>query len=168
MGKATGSKSTSTKGSKSGKEKSVERSAPKETEKVAAPTSPYRKLFDSYKQKLVDVKNRHVDALRKLSGELVADSSGDVADQARALQEETMSLARRGKIMEEIREIDLALDRIKKQTFGICEETGNPIEEKRLNAIPWTRLSLEGAEIREMEAEEDEGPAPTTASQKDS
>jgi len=65
-------------------------------------------------------------------------------------------LARREKLSVELQEIDQALHRIKQDTFGICEETGAPIEEKRLNAIPWTRLSLEGAEIREMEKEEQE------------
>ncbi len=33
--------------------------------------------------------------------------------------------------------------------YGICEETEELIEEDRLLAIPWTRLSIEGAEIRE-------------------
>lgn len=39
--------------------------------------------------------------------------------------------------------------RIEKGTFGKCEETDEPIEPQRLIAIPWTRLSVEGAEIRE-------------------
>ena len=33
--------------------------------------------------------------------------------------------------------------------FGICEETEEQIEIERLLALPWTRLSIEGAEIRE-------------------
>lgn len=113
-----------------------------------------KKLYDICRQKLVDIRQKHLQSLQKLSGELVADSSGDVADQARQLQEETLSLARRGKLMNELQEIDQALDRIKRDEFGICEETGNLIEEKRLEAIPWTRLSLEGAEMREMEREQ--------------
>ncbi|PIR22351.1 MAG: hypothetical protein COV44_08435 [Deltaproteobacteria bacterium CG11_big_fil_rev_8_21_14_0_20_45_16] len=67
-----------------------------------------------------------------------------------------MSFARRDKIATELREIDEALGRIKDNTYGVCEETGTPIEEKRLNAIPWTRLSLEGAEIRELDGEDRE------------
>ena len=35
------------------------------------------------------------------------------------------------------------------ELFGICEETEEVIEPERLRAIPWTRLSIEGAEIRE-------------------
>ncbi len=130
----------------------------KKSETKDPKAGPRKKLYDICKQKLLDMKNRHVNSLRSLSGELVAESAGDVADQARALQEETMSLARRGKILEELGEIDRALERIKENTYGVCEETGNLIEEKRLEAIPWTRLSLEGAEMREMEGREEEDP----------
>jgi len=91
-----------------------------------------------------------------LSSELVKETSGDIGDQARQLQEETMSLARRDKLNSELNEIEGALQRIKNNTFGVCEETGTPIEERRLKAIPWARLSLEGAEIREMEKEDKE------------
>ena len=47
-------------------------------------------------------------------------------------------------------EIEFALARIEQGTYGICEETEEPIEVERLLAIPWTRLSIEGAEIREV------------------
>jgi RNA polymerase-binding transcription factor DksA len=38
-------------------------------------------------------------------------------------------------------EIDAALERIRRGTYGICEITGEPIEAERLAAIPWTRYS---------------------------
>jgi len=38
-------------------------------------------------------------------------------------------------------EIDEALSRIENGTYGICEITGEPIPESRLNALPWTRFS---------------------------
>jgi DnaK suppressor protein len=50
-----------------------------------------------------------------------------------------------------LREIESALQRIESGTYGICEETGEPIEKDRLLAIPWTRLSLEGALTRERD-----------------
>ena len=46
-------------------------------------------------------------------------------------------------------EIEMALGRIERGSYGICEETEEPIELERLLTIPWTRLSIEGAEIRE-------------------
>jgi RNA polymerase-binding protein DksA len=41
-------------------------------------------------------------------------------------------------------EIDAALRRIDDGTYGVCELTGRPIPWKRLQAIPWTRFSVEG------------------------
>jgi DnaK suppressor protein len=113
-----------------------------------------KKLIESCKAKLIERKSKHLMTLKLLSGELVKEASGDVADKARELQEEAFSLARREKLSQELSEIEMALDRIRNDAFGICEETGNPIEDKRLQSIPWTRLSLEGAEIREMERKE--------------
>ena len=40
-------------------------------------------------------------------------------------------------------EIDAALKRIEDGTYGICELTGKRIPWKRLEAIPWTRFSIE-------------------------
>lgn len=115
-----------------------------------------KSFYESFKKKLVDIRDTHSKKLKDMSSELVKETSGDVGDHARALQEETMSLAQRNKLLQEVHEIDLALNRIKQGTFGVCEETGTEIEDKRLNAIPWTRLSLEGAEIREIEQRDQE------------
>jgi RNA polymerase-binding protein DksA len=46
-------------------------------------------------------------------------------------------------------EIDEALARIANGTYGICENTGRPIPEARLNALPWTRFT--GDVERQME-----------------
>ena len=48
-------------------------------------------------------------------------------------------------------EIEQALDRIRRGTFGICEATGKPIKPERLAAIPWTRFSAEAG--RQLEKE---------------
>jgi RNA polymerase-binding transcription factor DksA len=40
-------------------------------------------------------------------------------------------------------EIEAALKRIEDGTYGVCELTGEPIPWERLEAIPWTRFSLE-------------------------
>jgi RNA polymerase-binding transcription factor DksA len=45
---------------------------------------------------------------------------------------------------EALAEIEKAIDRIFDGTFGVCEITGQPIDEKRLLAIPFTRYSLDG------------------------
>lgn len=48
-------------------------------------------------------------------------------------------------------EIDQALRRIRDGSYGICEATGKPIPEDRLNAIPWTRFTREVEEQLERE-----------------
>lgn len=52
---------------------------------------------------------------------------------------------------EMIAEIDAAIERIRNGTYGICEVTGKPIPESRLEAIPFTRCTKEGQEIKEAE-----------------
>jgi len=42
-----------------------------------------------------------------------------------------------------IYEIEEALKRIEKNTYGICELTGKPIPKSRLEAIPWTRFTVQ-------------------------
>ncbi len=43
-------------------------------------------------------------------------------------------------------EIDEALDRIEKKTYGVCLGTGKPISRARLDAQPWAKYSVEYAE----------------------
>ncbi len=45
--------------------------------------------------------------------------------------------------------IQEALDRIKDQTFGTCVNCENPIQPKRLEAVPWTRLCLQCQALQE-------------------
>jgi RNA polymerase-binding transcription factor DksA len=42
-------------------------------------------------------------------------------------------------------EVEAALQRIRKGTYGICETTGRPISPVRLRALPWTRYCMEAA-----------------------
>ena len=48
---------------------------------------------------------------------------------------------------EALYEVDAALQRIDDGTYGVCELTGRAIPWKRLEAIPWTRFSIE-AEVK--------------------
>ena len=76
-------------------------------------------------------------------------SGGDEADQTMTLMAENDFLTAQGRMKELLLEIEFALARIESGRFGICEETEESIETERLRALPWTRLSIEGAEIRE-------------------
>ncbi len=76
-------------------------------------------------------------------------SGGDEADQAVTSLAEDQFLHTQDRLRKQLLDIEIALAKIQSGVYGICEETEEPIEADRLLAIPWTRLSVEGAEIRE-------------------
>ena len=110
-----------------------------------------QKLFDECKGKLLKVREETLNGLKALNPSLATEMVGDEADLASAHISQTQALNQRDKLLAKIKEIDEALSRMENGSYGVCEETGEDIEEKRLAAIPWTRLSLEGAEVRERE-----------------
>lgn len=111
-----------------------------------------KKVLEACKQKLLSAK---ADLLNRFQTHILdfrernTGSSGDEADQTMSLQAENQMLAAQQIMRRQIMEIESALSRIHTGNYGICEETEEPIEIERLLAIPWTRLSIEGAEIRE-------------------
>lgn len=79
-----------------------------------------------------------------------ADSrGGDIADQTVKVLAEEEFLRMSNRLRSRLQEIEYALARIDSGIYGLCEETEEPIEKDRLLAIPWARLSLEGAEFRD-------------------
>lgn len=102
------------------------------------------------KKKLLVAKQDVLNRFRTAQRELVHhDKSGDEGDQSVAHIEEHSFLVSQERMRNQLVEIEMALARIEQGTFGVCEETEEVIEPERLRAIPWTRLSIEGAELRE-------------------
>ena len=103
------------------------------------------------RSKLGELKTSLIHQIKTNSNDfvLIDKSRGDESDLSLAHQEEHQFLITQSRLHSQLLEIEMALARIENGTFGICEETEEMIEEERLLAIPWTRLSLEGAEIRE-------------------
>jgi RNA polymerase-binding transcription factor DksA len=64
-----------------------------------------------------------------------------------------LALSRISSEQDAVYEIDEALMRIRRGTYGVCELTGKPIERRRLEAIPWTRFSAKAEEQLEREGE---------------
>jgi DnaK suppressor protein len=110
-----------------------------------------QKLYEECRVKLLKTRQETLNGLEALNPSLATEMVGDEADLASAHISQTQALNQRDKLLAKIKEIDDALARMEAGSYGICEETEEPIEEKRLIAIPWTRLSLEGAEVRERE-----------------
>jgi RNA polymerase-binding protein DksA len=116
-------------------------------------TENFRQLLLNKREELIgDMDVMTEDSLRKShsesSGDLsympihMADIGSDNYD-----QEFTVGLIKTERNL--IREVDDALRRIEKGTYGICIATGKPIPKTRLKFKPWAKYSIEY--IREME-----------------
>ena len=77
------------------------------------------------------------------------DRGRDEVDQTVEVLAENHFIDTQNRLQKQLVEIELALARIESGSYGICEETQEIIEPGRLLAIPWTRLSIEGAEIKD-------------------
>jgi DnaK suppressor protein len=73
----------------------------------------------------------------------------DVADRASSETDRAIELRARDRQRKLIAKIDAALARIEEGTYGYCEETGEPIALKRLDARPIATLSVEAQERHE-------------------
>ena len=105
-----------------------------------------------FKKRLVDWKNEIIELnskglyLNNVDHEI---SSPDIVDQAASQTEksvETRTLNRQIKLLSKI---EKAINKIKDNTYGYCEETGEPIGLKRLIARPIATLSIEAQEKHE-------------------
>jgi DnaK suppressor protein len=73
----------------------------------------------------------------------------DLADRASSETDRAIELRARDRQRKLISKIDAALARIEDGTYGFCEETGEPISIKRLEARPIATLSIEAQERHE-------------------
>ncbi|KAB0538928.1 RNA polymerase-binding protein DksA [Pseudochrobactrum algeriensis] len=73
----------------------------------------------------------------------------DLADRASSETDRSIELRARDRQRKLISKIDAALLRIDEGTYGFCEETGDPINLKRLDARPIATLSIEAQERHE-------------------
>ncbi len=87
------------------------------------------------------------EALKKSGKDDAGDLSGysqHLADAGTDTADRDFALSLISNEQEALKEIAEAIDRMKNGTYGVCEITGKPIPAKRLEAVPFTRFSLEG------------------------
>jgi DnaK suppressor protein len=72
-------------------------------------------------------------------------------DQAQIYVNQNVSFSLQENSIKTLHDIESALEKIENGNYGICEETGDPIDQKRLEKQPWVRLSLEAQEELERE-----------------
>ena len=77
------------------------------------------------------------------------ENHADIADRASSETDRAIELRARDRQRKLISKIDAALERLAEGTYGYCEETGEPISLKRLDARPIATLSLEAQERHE-------------------
>jgi DnaK suppressor protein len=104
-----------------------------------------------FRNKLVAWKEEIVRQNRETLHVLHEDSAqhADLADRATSETDRALELRARDRQRKLIAKIDAALARIEDGSYGFCEETGEPIGLKRLDARPIATLSLEAQERHE-------------------
>ena len=104
----------------------------------------YKKLLNKKKELL----NKPLHSKVKLSL-LSEQRGGDSVDQVNQMREETNYTFRIKRDTRLLDQVIKALERMENGLYGICDQTQEPINQKRLLSLPWTTLSIEGAEIEE-------------------
>ena len=125
----------------------VKKYIPNEKEKYMC--EKHKKFF---KEKLINWKNEIMESnakglyLNEVDREI---SSADIVDQASSQTEKTVEMRTLNRQIKLLSKIDKAIKRINNDTYGYCEETGEPIGLKRLIARPIATLSIEAQEKHE-------------------
>lgn len=109
--------------------------------------------------KLLAERERLHNELRAIDEDLIrlgqsqADDGASVgnhmADEGGSVQEADADLAVRGTVEQVLAEIENALKKIENGTYGFCEDTGEPIAQARLEALPYARYTVKAQEKRE-------------------
>lgn len=107
--------------------------------------------LEYFRQKLQQWKQSIIDESRGTIEHMQADTRNipDIADRASEETDRALELRTRDRERKLVAKIDAALRRIEDGSYGYCEETGEPISLKRLDARPIATLSLEAQERHE-------------------
>lgn len=118
---------------------------------VVDPKSPHghpnvKQEWQKYYQNLLELRDRllnQMSGLAKESAEEMSNYSLHMADSGTDNFDRDFALSLLSSDQDAIYEIEEALKRIEKNTYGVCELTGKAIPKPRLDAIPWTRFTVE-------------------------
>ena len=106
----------------------------------------YQRLLELREQLM-----RQMNGLAQESAQEMAGYSLHMADSGTDNFDRDFALSLLSSDQDAIYEIEEALKRIEKNTYGICELTGKSIPKARLDAIPWTRFTVEAQAQLERE-----------------
>ena len=109
-------------------------------------TKPQRdELREALRAKRDELRHRRADA----PNPHILEASADIMDTASdaTTEADASSVASNDRLL--LREIEAALARMRDGTYGVSEESGEPIPFERLRAIPWARRTAMEQESRE-------------------
>lgn len=105
----------------------------------------FRQKLMNWRQDLLDESQQTIDNMRE--------AARDVSDEAERASRETeisFELRTRDRYRKLLNKIEQALKRVDDESYGYCDETGEPIGIERLAARPIATLSIEAQERREQ------------------
>ena len=111
-----------------------------------------KKMKEYFKLKLINWKNTLLKEVSNTLNDLQKEektAKPDITDRATDEIERSFELRTRDRERKLIAKIDEAIKRIDDGSYGYCEETGDPINIKRLEARPIATLSIEAQEAHE-------------------
>jgi len=120
--------------------------SPSEDEEFMNPvmTEYFRQKLKDWRQELVSGSNETIQSMQEDNLQ-----KPDLTDRASAETDHALELRTRDRERKLISKINEALERVENGEYGYCEETGEPISIKRLEARPVATLSLEAQERHE-------------------
>lgn len=111
------------------------------------------KKFEHYKKKLLEKKDELFQAVSKTEQygrEADEDSTQDIADKAANSYTKEFLFSQSSNERYILQLVNEALGRVEKGTFGYCVSCENEIQQKRLEAVPWTRHCINCQEMQEQ------------------
>lgn len=110
----------------------------------ARQTEYFRRKLQDWRQSILDETNLTIEGMQEGTRNIP-----DIADRASEETDRALELRTRDRQRKVISKIDAALRRIDEGEYGYCDDTGEPISLKRLDARPIATLSLEAQERHE-------------------
>ncbi|HEY8903956.1 MAG TPA: TraR/DksA C4-type zinc finger protein, partial [Chthoniobacterales bacterium] len=133
---------------KSKSSKPVAKAQPKADDRVATKLTPF---LEKQREKLLTLKDTLLDSMSGVARDsLRSQTGGDAsafgmhqADAGSDAYDRDFALSLLSQEQDSLYEIDQALKRIEAGTYGICEMSGKQIPKARLEALPFTRYTVE-------------------------
>lgn len=107
----------------------------------------FRDNLIAKRKSIVEVVQRSEDYGREVDSD---ESAMDIADKASSSYTKEFMFSKSNSDRQLLQAIDAALDRIDSGEYGLCDECGEQIGEKRLTAIPWADLCIRCQEKQEQ------------------